>query len=125
MPSQVKCTYCGKPAELANGTDLYPHREDLADKKFWRCVPCEAYVGCHRGTESPMGTLANKNLRAVRSEAHRLFDQVWRNGRHSRDVAYRMLARAMRISVGRCHIGHFSIKECRRVIHIVKGWGYR
>ena len=44
----VDCDYCQKPAELVTGATIYPHRNDLAHLRFWRCVPCEAYVGCHK-----------------------------------------------------------------------------
>lgn len=52
------CAYCGKPAALVTGRKIYPHRQDLWDKKIWECAPCEALVGCHPGTIKPLGRLA-------------------------------------------------------------------
>lgn len=75
----VICSYCNKPAELVTGKEIYPHRPDLYPKKFWRCRPCTAYVGCHKpnagygdGTR-PLGRLANAELRAAKSAAHAAF----------------------------------------------------
>lgn len=87
------CTYCHKPAELVGGERIYPHRPDLADKKFWLCAPCDAYVGCHAagvwvpdmGPDKvtsdgtlPMGRLANAELRAAKRAAHDAFDPTWK-----------------------------------------------
>lgn len=121
----MKCTYCGKEAQLVTGAEVWPHRSDLHEKKVWVCVPCDARANCHGTSDKPMSSLANAKLRAVRREAHRVFDQAWQSGRISRNAAYLSLAHAMRMSKNRCHIGFFSIKQCRRVIHIVKGWGFK
>lgn len=53
--SELTCPYCGKPAQLVGGDVIYPHREDLHEKKFWLCTPCNAYVGCHRIQELDKG----------------------------------------------------------------------
>ena len=74
MPStrRVLCNYCGKPAQLHGGKDVYPHRKDLVERKFWVCWSCDAWVGCHLGGngEEPLGELANEELRAARISAH-------------------------------------------------------
>ena len=44
-PFQVICNYCGLSATLVDGTVIYPHRRDVAAKKYWHCSPCDAYVG--------------------------------------------------------------------------------
>lgn len=121
----MKCNYCGAAAELKTGADVYPHRPELAQKNIWVCFPCDARVGCHDGTERPMGVLANPELRMARREAHEKFDKVWKQGHVTRTVAYQMLAKQMRMSAKRCHIGQFSVKQCRQVIFIVKSWGIK
>ena len=73
----IKCPYCEKVPELVTGDKVYPHRKDLYSKWFWRCEPCNAYVGCHPGTKNPLGTLANQELRAWRLQAHHAFDPIW------------------------------------------------
>lgn len=121
----MKCNYCGAQAELKTGAEIYPHRPDLAQKKIWICHPCDARVTCHAGTEKPMGSLANQQLRMARREAHEAFDKVWKQGLVTRTVAYQMLAKQMRMSTKRCHIGQFSVKQCRHVLYVVRSWGIK
>lgn len=120
----VICQYCGKPAEMTTGDKLYPHREDLADKAFWECVKCDAYVGCHEGTWNPYGSLANYETRKIRSVAHAAFDPLWRKGQSkifkSRRKAYAWLAHELKLKVSACHIGLFDSNKCRDVIRICK-----
>lgn len=122
----VTCAYCNKPAELVGGEEIYPHRPDLYQKKFWRCRPCKAYVGCHKpnvgygdGTR-PLGRLANAELRAAKSAAHAAFDPIWQNGIARRGSAYAWLANKLGIQPKQCHIGEFDVEQCKRVVQIVK-----
>lgn len=116
----VVCPYCMKRAEFVNGSWIYINRPDLNYLKFWLCKPCDAYVGCHRDSDSnvPLGTLANSSLRFVRREAHEVFDVRWKSDRMTRSVAYKWLAKEMGINVQNCHIGMFDIKQCEKVIEI-------
>ena len=59
----VLCRYCTQPATLVPGAAIYPHREDLAAKRFWHRKARSAWVGCHPGTTKPLGILANAALR--------------------------------------------------------------
>lgn len=132
----VVCPYCDRPAKLLTGLQLYPHRQDLADQKFWRCPPCEAHVGCHRpgawvwvggrrvtsdGT-LPLGRLANAELRRAKHAAHEAFDPLWKPRRMTRQGAYVWLANRLGISVENCHIGMFDIDRCRAVVEAVREW---
>lgn len=114
------CNYCNQPAELVTGADIYPHRKDLASKRFWRCSPCAAWVGCHPGTDKPLGRLANAELRTAKQAAHAAFDPIWRSGDVHRGVAYRSLAKKLGLSIEQCHIGMFDIAMCRRVVEVCK-----
>ncbi len=111
MSEAVRCPYCNKLARRVAGTDIYPHRLDLADKRFFRCDPCDAYVGCHPNGK-PMGRLANAELRVARRAVHRLFDPLWQNGNRTRSEAYALLASGMNLSPQRCHIGDFTLEQC-------------
>lgn len=112
------CPYCQAASECVDGTVIYPHRPDLAEKKFWRCAPCDAYVGCHDGTPEPFGRLANAELRQAKTKAHIAFDPIWRTGRMTRSDAYRWLAEKLGISIDECHIGMFDVEQCEKVVHL-------
>jgi len=110
------CSYCGKESIKSTGDIVYPHREDLKDKIFYECLPCEARVGCHNGTDKPLGSLANLELRRVRSAAHGFFDDLWRKGHMSRNDAYIGLAFELNIPFKFAHIGQFNIEQSKKTI---------
>jgi len=117
----VVCNYCGKDAPLVSGKQVYPHRPDLYAKKFYRCMPCDAMVGCHPGTTKPLGRLANDELRKAKMAAHAAFDPLWKNRLWKRKQAYAWLALKLNIHARDCHIGMFDVDMCRRVIEVCKG----
>lgn len=111
------CPYCGHESNLVNGLAIYPHRYDLRSLKFFQCAPCDAYVGCHKATGKPLGTLANSYLREARKEAHFYFDAIWSHGTiESRSLAYKWLSDKMQLPSHKTHIAMFSLEQCRQVI---------
>lgn len=116
----IICPYCSLPARLVDGSVIYPHRPDLKEKLFWQCAPCDAYVGCHSGTDKNLGRLANAGLRLLKSAAHRAFDPRWRDGSMTRSEAYAWLAEVMNMNKNDCHIGMFDEDACEAVINICK-----
>jgi zinc-finger-containing domain len=116
------CPYCQGEAELVLGREIYPHRADLHQLFFWRCLPCDAYVGCHKTGDgkSPLGRLADAELRQAKKEAHAIFDPIWTNDKKQRKVAYRWLTEQLQIDTKSCHIGMFDVEMCRLTIEICK-----
>ena len=115
------CPYCGHPSQLVTGREVYPRRKDLARNMYYLCEPCDAYVGCHPHTVSPLGRLANAQLRGAKQWAHAVFDPIWQSKRMTRKDAYLWLAGQLGISINECHIGHFDIDQCRAVVEICGG----
>ncbi len=114
--TELKCQYCGKDAITKCGTDIYSHRPDLSKLKFKACPDCDAYVGCHKKTGEPLGTLANSELRKLRSSVHDKFDPLWQFSKMTRTKAYRMLSIKLNISFDSCHIGMFDEDTCRMIL---------
>lgn len=112
---------CGRVAELVNGTRIYPHRTDLCYLRFFLCVACDAWVGCHRDGR-PLGTLADAATREARQRAHAAFDPLWGSSSEpgARSRAYRWLAGKLRIRVEECHIGHFDVLTCDAVAALAR-----
>lgn len=122
----VTCPYCGNPARFQSGSIIYPHRADLAGKHFWACPPCDAYVGCHDGTDKPLGRLADRELRRAKMAAHAAFDPLWRGQSGKvRKAAYRWLAERLGIHPADCHIGMFNVAQCWRVVDVVESQTFR
>lgn len=126
--STVNCDYCQQSAELVTGKEIYPHRQDLGGKKFWRCLPCQAFVGCHEpgngygdGTR-PLGRLANLELRKAKKDAHAVFDALWQSRRMNRKAAYALLSKLTAMPADKCHIGMMDVEQCRQVVDAVSAW---
>jgi len=112
------CKYCGKFSVKVTGKEIYPHRPDLHGLTFYQCGPCDAYVGTHKGTDRPLGRLANKELRKAKQDAHYHFDTIWRSGEMKRKAAYKWLAGKLGIDPKDCHIGEFDEEQCYDVVNI-------
>lgn len=119
----MKCPYCGSKVLLKDASFIYHINKSNSWGKVWVCSSfpkCNSYVGCHKGTEIPLGRLANERLRTLKMEAHKQFDPIWKSGLMSRKEAYRWLADMLGIPTDECHIGMFDIKMCQKVIHLCK-----
>lgn len=123
----VACQFCTKPAELVTGAEIYPHLPHLENLFFWRCQPCDAYVGCHPQHprynptgQNPKGTLANAPLRAARKLAHQEFDKLWKDGLMSRHEAYAWLQQQTGLSKDECHMGLMNVEQCVKVVEVVR-----
>lgn len=121
---KITCPYCGAAAVLREGAYVYGERSK--GELLYVCAnypKCDAYVGVHRGTRRPLGTLADAELRNKRIRAHKLFDQIWQNGLMTRKEAYRWMEYFMGIPKDTGHIANFSgyrceelMKKCRQIL---------
>ncbi len=127
MKKPLACPYCSTEsetvlAELVTGREIYPNRPDLHFRNFWQCEKeCGAYVGCHLDDGNgirPLGRLANAQLRAAKSRAHRAFDPLWKDKLMKRKQAYAWLAGELGIQVDDCHIGMFDVAMCDLTVQL-------
>lgn len=116
MSKAPVCAYCGNVSEKVTGKYVYPLRPDLSTRMFYKCEQCDAFIGCHPGTDIPLGTLADAKLRKMRSKAHAQFDPLWKGGFLKRKQAYAALAKHLGIPVEDCHIGLFDSSSCEKVV---------
>ena len=113
----IRCPYCGSPAILKDAS--YVYGDNSYGGKIYVCShypACDSYVGVHQGTTLPKGSLADRTLRKKRVQAHRIFDQLWRQGIFSRQDAYRWLADKFCLEIRQAHIGNFSDYMCDQLI---------
>lgn len=87
---------------------------------IYYCPDCRAWVGVHRGSDKPLGRLADEKLRYWKRCAHAAFDPIWKSRKMSRHAAYAWLSQQMGLPVEQTHIGMFNINQCRKVIEICK-----
>lgn len=110
------CAECTQPAIVLGGLHVYPHRPDLHGKWYWKCRICDAFCGCHPGTQKALGTPAGRHTRYARHKAHEAFDPLWQKGRMGRVEAYGWLAKAMGLRHELCHIGMMDKAQAERVV---------
>lgn len=119
------CPYCGGESTLIHNSEIYGR--DFGNGNMWSCKPCDAYVGCHPGTDVALGRLANANLRAWRKALKGIFDPLWKlkRAKHSlsktkaRKMAYKWLSEQMGIDVSKCHVGYFDVEQCQQAYNII------
>lgn len=109
-------------ARLTNGKEIYPHREDLYSKPFWRCDGCKNYVGCHYKTTNPtnpLGNIPTPRLRTARQEIHKLLDPLWQGGGWSRKDLYNFLSAEMGFKYHTAKIR--NLNEAEKVWRLLRG----
>jgi|GEM_PF-2080003 len=120
---ELACGDCGAPMKLR--TSKYG--------LFYGCTrwpKCQGTHGAHsEGSQigKPYGTPANAKTREWRRKAHKSFDQYWRNKGIRRQIAYSWLTKRMGLvnadgqpDKHKCHIGLFTINQCKQVICICR-----
>ena len=116
---EVKCDYCGKLANFVDSAIVYGTSYGM----IYYCARCKAWVGVHRGTDTPLGRLADADLRKLRKIAHAFLDRMWRGNRNmTRADVYRWLSEKMGLPVEETHIGLFDLEQCRKAIDFCKNY---
>ena len=112
-----RCPYCGSHSVLRSADGIY--RCNDKNTMLYVCSrypACDSYVRVHPGTKIPVGTMANRELRALRNEAHRNFDRLHKQGLMSKEDAYCWLASILAAPLGQAHIGYLGEYYCKQVI---------
>lgn len=117
------CPYCNGKVEIIDSKHIY----GVSYGNMHICKPCNAYVGCQKGTSVALGRLADTDLRYYKRIAHESFDPLWeraikqgRNKKEARGAAYKWLASCMKLKASETHIGMFDIEQCKQVIKFCK-----
>ncbi len=107
----MKCPYCNRLAVWVDNKEVYGKNYGKSHK-IWLCKPCNAYVGCHNNTKKPLGTMADRNLRNWRIQAHNKIDWYWQQGMYTRKEVYQKLSRFFGEEI---HIGSANRELCRMI----------
>lgn len=125
MKKPVICRYCGGPIRLVPAEQIYgksTHRLGMDGESIYQCQNCNARVGCHKGSDRPLGDVANETLRLKRMETHQVFDAFWKSNHMSRTQAYKWLSQQLRLPEKNAHIGGFEMDQCQQVINMCQGY---
>lgn len=114
-----KCPYCFNYTEIVDSEIVYQQSHGL----IYYCKDCQAWVGMHNGTDQALGTLAKKNLRDKRRQAHALFDPLWEkkvalgfSKTQARKKAYQWVTNILMINPVEAHIAYFNEEQCDKLI---------
>lgn len=133
---EVFCDYCGCQTEFVDSAAVYG---GVSYGMIYLCRACDAWVGVHKGTENPLGKLANKELREWKRKAHAAFDPLWQRKLElrraergedykkawARGSGYKWLSDCLGIPQKLCHIGMFDIDTCKRVVELCEPFSGR
>ena len=107
---KLYCPYCGGLAVLRPAEYVYGERNLNPDNYLYVCSgypSCDSYIGVHKKSMRPMGTLANGDLRHKRIEAHRALNKVVQAGIMTKHGAYIWLQNRLCLREKDMHIGMF------------------
>lgn len=113
--SGLICPYCGNATKQTDSAEIY---HGVSYGMIYLCKPCNAYVGCHKGTSLSLGRLANSELRDAKKQAHHYLDQLWQQKTNERPVVYKWLSESLGIDRNFTHIGMSNIKQCEKIIEL-------
>lgn len=116
MPEPTVCNNCGSN-QIAFINNAFIYGKPVGDWPYlWFCYECKASVHSHRGTRSPLGTMAGTEIKTLRIAAHRAFDCLWLTDRIlDRNDAYLWLADKLGLEVSKCHIGMLTKQQLKLV----------
>lgn len=120
LPRPIVCPCCGSPKVHIQKRGFMGLRVYSEWDLIWHCGDCDAMVGCHKGTDVPLGIMANASTREARYLAHKAFDRLWRGGPMHRDEAYRWMAHALGIAYEDAHIGRLNEEQCNELMAAIK-----
>ena len=115
------CRYCGGVIRLVPARKIYRASTDrlgLTGENIYLSQNCNARGGCHKGTNRPLGNVANEVLRLKRQETHQVFDRFWQKNGMTRTQAYKWLAGRMKLSEKNALLGGFEMDQCQQVIDL-------
>lgn len=115
----VKC-HCGAHAMLRPSSVVHGERARAGEFLYVcsRYPACDSYVGVHEKSQKPLGSLAGKELRSKRIQAHRAFNQLWVSGMMQKWQAYKWMAAKFGLDSCQAHIAKFSEHMCDELILI-------
>jgi hypothetical protein len=111
----MKCPYCNKKAEWVENKEVYG-RNIGKSYMIYLCRDCGAYVGCHKNTRNALGSMANKELRDLRSRVHDMIDSYWVGRRGKREWRTKVYNGLSKWWGSEFHVGWLREEDCKYVI---------
>lgn len=114
--STMRCPYCGAPVVYRSADGIYRNNKGAMLYVCSHYPDCDSYVRVHTGTKLPVGSMANRELRALRRTAHFYFDQLYQSGLMTKQEAYQWMANLIGAPLSQAHIGYLREYYCTQII---------
>lgn len=108
----MNCPYCSKLAIWCENKEIYGKNYGKS-YMVYLCKDCDAYVGCHKNSEIPLGTMATRELRTLRNKVHKLIDPLWQEKGMNRKEMYKILNDYFGKQI---HVAESNEETCTRII---------
>jgi zinc-finger-containing domain len=120
LPIPLCCDHC-KSKTVAHKSNAEIYGQEFGKWPYiWHCESCNASVGCHPGTNIPLGRMADRHTRRLRHDVHEIFDRLWKERYMSREKAYQWLAFELGIELEQCHIAWLSKEQLKKAKNITQ-----
>lgn len=116
LPVPEQCDVCCSINIVYTNNDVVYGKTYGEWPKCYYCNDCRSMVGCHPGTNLPLGRMADRATRSLRRRAHDEFDRIWKDGLLPRTKAYQWLARELQIHESECHLSQLSKDQLKDVM---------
>jgi hypothetical protein len=111
------CPACGCGAKIIDSKEIYGTSYGL----MWICQnhpKCDYRIGCHKGTTTPLGEMANEELRKWRIKVHDKIDPLWKTHKYNRGELYQELG--IKFNKMPFHTAELkTVQECKDVINFI------
>lgn len=115
--SNMRCPYCGSTVVYKSGKEMFKSCPEGVNYYVCTNYPeCDTFIKTMPNSNKPIGTLANKELRMLRRDAHSYFNQLYLSGAMSKEEAYLWLANTLGCPKREAHIGQLREYSCKLII---------
>ena len=116
---EIYCCECKQvvQARFTDWKEVYPHLRELPYKHFYICDKCKNFVGVHKGTNIPLGTIPTKEIKEFRKKIHSIIDPIFlksKNKNYTRKKIYHFLSEKINKEYHTATLS--SIEDCENVI---------
>lgn len=120
---EIYCCECKQVvnARFTDWKEVYPHLRELPYHNFYICDKCKNFVGVHKGTNIPLGTIPTKEIKEYRKKIHSIIDPIFlksKNKHFTRKNIYKFLSEKLNKQYHTAELS--SIEDCKRVLSLLR-----
>ena len=120
---EIYCCECKKEvqARFTDWKEVYPNLRELPYHNFYICDVCKNFVGVHKGTNIPLGTIPTKEIKEYRKKIHSIIDPIFiksKDKKRTRNNIYKFLSNAINKEYHTAELS--TIEDCEKILFLLK-----